>query len=150
MKREYFKHKAKKVNIDGITFDSKLEASLYKVLRRYRSCIEINVHSKVYTGWSIDFDLSPKCIEGVNLLGKLGRFTGKAHPTRILIEVKGITDPNFIRRYKQIIGSSLEAILILASSKSGAIGYEHPDPKVLEVITKPIVPISMIRDILQQ
>lgn len=148
MKAQKFTYTAKKVNVDGITFDSKLEHSMYKVLSRYRSIIEIKCHNPIHTGWKVDFDITPKCIDGVILLSKLYAFTGIRHPSRILIEVKGTTDRNFIRRYKQILGSNLESMLVLVSNTSGAIGYEHPDPKVKQVICKPIVPISMIRDIL--
>lgn len=144
MKPEHFNYKAKKVTIDGYRFDSTLEASLYKILRRYRNVLEIKVHSKIYTGWKVDFDLYPICSEGVNVLGRLYNFTGQKYPTRILIEVKGVIDKNFIKRYGEILGSNIEQILVLVSDECNAIAY----PTVDNIVCKPVVPLKMIRDIL--
>lgn len=147
-KIQYFQHTAKKVIIDDITFDSKLEASMYRILRSYKNLIDIRVHNKISTGWKVDFDLYPRSYNGVLLLDRLSCVTGVRYPSRILLEVKGIMDRNFLARYKQIIGTNLETILLLASDHCDAIGYMDPTPGSYKVITKPIVPIKVIRDIL--
>ena len=158
-KIQYFQHTAKKVTIDGITFDSKLEASMYKVLKIYSNLIDIRVHNKISTGWSIDFDLIPRSYNGVLLLDHLCVSLGICnsvsgvvvrYPSRILLEVKGITDRNFVSRFNQIIGTNLETILLLASDHCDAIGYMDPTPDSNKVLTKPIVPIKLIRDILAE
>lgn len=145
---QYFEHTAKKVTIDNITFDSKLEASMYRVLRSYKNLIDIKVHNKINTGWKVDFDLIPRSYNGVLLLHRLECVTGVAYPSRILLEVKGITDKNFIARFGQIVGTNFENILLLASRQCDAIGYLDPTPGSKRVLTKPIVPITLIRDIL--
>lgn len=146
MKAEFFSHTAQKVNIDGITFDSKLEAKVYRILRLYKNSIEIKVHSPISTGWKVDFDLLPKNHRGVLLLHKLSQLTGCNYPSRILLEVKGILDKNFIKRYKEISGTPFESQLVLVSRECGAIGYK--DPNSLSVVVKPIASVTLIRDIL--
>ena len=156
---QYFQYKAKKVTIDGITFDSKLEASMYKVLRSYKDLIDIRVHNKISTGWSIDFDLVPRSYNGVLLLDHLcislyicNSVSGVVvrYPSRILLEIKGITDRNFVSRLNQIIGTNLDTILLLASDHCDAVGFMDPTPGSSRVLTKPIVPIKLIRDILAE
>jgi hypothetical protein len=141
-----FDIRPKKVEYDDIRFDSKLELLFYKRIIKYPS-LHV-VYKPLLRGagwkWKVDFGLYPANETGRSLLQ---RFNNR-HGVFLFVEVKGILDKNFLKKYNSIIREEINNDIIILSTDYKAAIFPDTTQSPLGYLVKPVYPMKVFFDIL--
>ena len=141
-----FDIRPKKVEYDDIRFDSKLELLFYKRIIKYPS-LHV-VYNPLLRGsswkWKVDFGLYPANETGRSLLQ---RFNNR-HGVFLFVEIKGILDKNFLRKYNSIIREEINNDIIILSTDYKAAIFPDTTQSPLGYLVKPVYPMKVFFDIL--
>jgi hypothetical protein len=141
-----FDIRPKKVEYDDIRFDSKLELLFYKRIIKYSSFHV--VYKPLLRGaswkWKIDFGLYPANETGRKLLQRLN----SRHGVFLFVEIKGILDKNFLRKYSSIIREEINNDIIILSTDYKAAIFPDTTQSPLGYLVKPVYPMKVFFEVL--